>query len=645
MPAGARAGRRAPRRRAPRSTLSASRARVSSTSSTASRSAAGVAALGVLGAARRRGRRGGRARARRRRRRRGRGTTGRRAAARGRARRCAARRSARLMRSSYSVSRLRCSFLGRNASSSSRARLDRLARAPRPRSRGGVQQRLATAARAAVPAQRRARERLGGGAQRRPVAERRARARARRRRARAARTRAPRAGSTPRDCRRSATASAPSASKRTGWQREAIVGSTWRRAVGEQQQHDVGRRLLERLEQRVGRLVVHRVGALEHEHAPRRLERRVRGGGRRPPRRRRGAASRARRSARPRSGRGARRAPRARARCRGRGAPRRAARRRTRAPRRACRCPAGPVEQVGVRGRASGAERGAEHGGGVRMGARGRARRTRSASVAAHGRGRADHGRGARRRGQDDARRRASRRALRRDRRVLREPGGVELSERIRDAGQGPGARRSARAPRRCSTPPRARSSSRSGCGRGSTRGRLGAARPLRRLLARLPGRRAAGSGVEAVRALNAFAHRRPGARPHAAAARSTPRVGLARVGGRGEAPTASSEREASAPRAPPPTTSSPPPSRSAGSCSTPRSRPSAVLADALAQRVGRSRPGGPGARPRRRRSSSRGPSRGSQPSSRADLLAGGDELRRVAGAARLLARRGSRGR
>ena len=52
-----------------------------------------------------------------------------------------------------------------------------------------------------------------------------------------------------------------------------------RRAVGEEDQDDVARRLLERLEQRVGGRVVHRVGALEHEHAPGRLERRVRGGG------------------------------------------------------------------------------------------------------------------------------------------------------------------------------------------------------------------------------------------------------------------------------------------------------------------------------------------------------------------------------
>jgi hypothetical protein len=51
-----------------------------------------------------------------------------------------------------------------------------------------------------------------------------------------------------------------------------------RRAVREEQEHDVVRRLLERLEQRVGRLVVERVGALEHEDAEAGLEGRVRRG-------------------------------------------------------------------------------------------------------------------------------------------------------------------------------------------------------------------------------------------------------------------------------------------------------------------------------------------------------------------------------
>ena len=139
------------------------------------------------------------------------------------------------------------------------------------------------------------------------------------------------------------------------------------RAVGEQQQHDVGRRLLERLEQRVGRLVVHRVGALEHEHAPARLERRVRGGGHD------GlvdvAAQHLVRAAGRDPGQVGMRAvlhPHARV-VRGRPRRARAARRRRRAPRRACRCP--PGRAAGRRARAAlRLERGAEHGGGVRVG-------------------------------------------------------------------------------------------------------------------------------------------------------------------------------------------------------------------------------------------------------------------------------------
>ena len=76
-----------------------------------------------------------------------------------------------------------------------------------------------------------------------------------------------------------ATCSAGSGSKRTGWQRLAIVGSTCVGRSVRRMQHDVGRRLLERLEQRVGRLLDQRVGALEHEDPVAGLERRVRGGG------------------------------------------------------------------------------------------------------------------------------------------------------------------------------------------------------------------------------------------------------------------------------------------------------------------------------------------------------------------------------
>ena len=73
---------------------------------------------------------------------------------------------------------------------------------------------------------------------------------------------------------------------------------------------------------------------------------------------------------------------------------------------------------------------------------------------------------------------------------VLREPGGVELSERIRALRQGPGARVDPRAEALLYAAARAQLVAE------QLRplldaGRLVAARPLRRLLARLPGRRA----------------------------------------------------------------------------------------------------------------------------------------------------------
>ena len=136
------------------------------------------------------------------------------------------------------------------------------------------------------------------------------------------------------------------------------------------QQHEVGerRRLLERLEHPVGRLVVELVGALDDEHAPARLERRAR-------RRRRRPASSTSPTSIPalelgvthvRSGcdAGLRRAAR---RCRGRRRPRPAAPRRTR--RATSRLPAagGAVEEVGVAGRPRRRQRGAQDGAGVRM--------------------------------------------------------------------------------------------------------------------------------------------------------------------------------------------------------------------------------------------------------------------------------------
>ena len=98
----------------------------------------------------------------------------------------AARRSARRARSVNSVSRRLCSFLGRYWSSSSSARLDLLAwplrRAARARSSTACHGRSVPV----VPVQRRAGERLGRGAQRRPVAERERERLARRRRGSAA---------------------------------------------------------------------------------------------------------------------------------------------------------------------------------------------------------------------------------------------------------------------------------------------------------------------------------------------------------------------------------------------------------------------------------------------------------------------------
>ena len=115
-------------------------------------------------------------------------------------------------------------------------------------------------------------------------------------------------------------------------------------------------------------------------------------------------------------------------------------------------------------------ERGAEHG--ARRGD-GRRGVEHVCKILGGGSGPADHGRGPRRRRQDDARRRlaAALRARGRPVLVLREPGGVELSERIRALRASTRRCTSRRAPRRCCSRPPARSSSRSSCGRCSTRG------------------------------------------------------------------------------------------------------------------------------------------------------------------------------
>ena len=63
-------------------------------------------------------------------------------------------------------------------------------------------------------------------------------------------------------------------SKRTCWQRERIVGSTSVETIGDQDQVNERRRLLERLEHAVGGLVAELVDALDHEHPARGLKRR-----------------------------------------------------------------------------------------------------------------------------------------------------------------------------------------------------------------------------------------------------------------------------------------------------------------------------------------------------------------------------------
>ena len=322
---------------------------------------------------------------------------------------------------------------------------------------------------------------------------------------------------------------------------------------------------------------------------------------------------------RPTSGRDGRRAPRARARPRGRRRPRPAARRRTRARRRACRVPAGPwnryaCERPPSSGRARGRRRRAD-------GARGRraatARSLRlDASPATCVRGRLITVEGI-----DGAGKTTLAAGLARARsgatRVLREPGGVELVRAHPRARQGPGAAVDPRAEALLYAAARAQLVAE------QLRPRWPRARLV--LLDRFVDSSLAyqGGGPRARRRGGARAqrvrHRRPGARPHAAAAHR-PGGRAARAGGRGEAPTGSSARTLALLRRDRRRL------RRAGGgragalrrARRRRSRPSAVLADAARRPrfSPRSRPGGPGARPRRRRSSSSSSGlRGSQPS------------------------------
>ena len=190
-----------------------------------------------------------------------------------------AARTSRLPRSAYSRSTRLRSFLGSISSSSAALASTSPARAsaaPWPASSSAARGALGDAA----PVQRRAREapppRRAAPAPSPSASARRALAVAERQpRARAARCSARRRGAS--SARRARPAAG--ASKRTGWQRDGDRRQHVPRAVGEQQQVRERRRLLERLEHPVGRLVVHRVDALDHEHAPARLERRARRGG------------------------------------------------------------------------------------------------------------------------------------------------------------------------------------------------------------------------------------------------------------------------------------------------------------------------------------------------------------------------------
>ena len=117
---------------------------------------------------------------------------------------------------------------------------------------------------------------------------------------------------------------------------------------------------------------------------------------------------------------------------------------------------------------------------------------------------------------------------------VLREPGGVELAERLRALVKDPAldgrrARRGARLRRR------ARAAGRAGAAAAARRGPARAARPLRGLLARLPGRRPRARRRGGARAQR-VRHRRPRARPHAAAAHRPGRGARARRRARGGA-------------------------------------------------------------------------------------------------------------
>ena len=322
-----------------------------------------------------------------------------------------------------------------------------------------------------------------------------------------------------------------------------------------------------------------------------RLERRVRRGARRPPRRRRSAASRARRWARPRSGRGA--TPcctRARA-LSGSRAPS-ASSSAANVARRRRACPSPPGRRAGRRGSAPARAR--RRGRRRRADGRRGARSGESMSVfitveGLDGAGKTTLVRGlARRAGRHRAARAGRRAAGRADPRRSSSP-----------------ATPSTRAPRRCCSPPRGRSSSR----RDAAAPGPGETVVLDRFVDSSLAYQGAGPRPRdrASRAINAFAT--GGLRPTArCCCASTRRPALARVGSRAAAP-----RPLRATRGVPGARRRPrydalaaaEPERCVVLDAT--QPPDAVLRHAL-RGAARSRPGWPGARPRRRRSSSRSP-------------------------------------
>ena len=187
-----------------------------------------------------------------------------------------ARRSARFARSVNSVSRRLCSFFGRYWSSSWSAFLDLLLGRDAPRS--GALEHGPPRTRTRLAVERRAGERLGRRSQLRAITER------ERERLLAIAEAQPRGGlrGLGRDAVGLEAVRERVRGRRVEPHRLAAAGDRrqhLRGLVGEQQQDDVGRRLLERFQQRVGGLLDHRVGALEDEDPVARLERRVRGGG------------------------------------------------------------------------------------------------------------------------------------------------------------------------------------------------------------------------------------------------------------------------------------------------------------------------------------------------------------------------------